>query len=229
VSTNGTQEEGGRFDLIYRHHGLKVIALVLAAALWFLVVGEKAAEESFTVQLGIKGIPENMLPIGDIQKNVEVRLSGPRGFINNISAKDISATIDIGEVSGGLKEGVNIFRVNPDNIRVPKGIEVVKVIPSSIDIRLEKVSKAILPVKVVTAGKSARGYYIEDIDVTPDKVVVIGKKDELSGIKSIKTGVVDVSGITKTTKYSALLDVSAKAIKSTEPALVEVTVFVKKR
>ena len=199
-----TDEKFGLHAMIYRHHGMKLIALVLAVALWYLVVGGKAVEEKFSVPLGIKGVPDNMVVASeDTKRTVEVKVTGARGFVNEISSSDIAATVDL----SAAKEGVNIFRLGHENVRVPRGVEVVKVVPSSMDIRVDKVTKFRLPVKVVYTGRPAKGYYIEKISVSPREVLVMGKTDDVKKLGGIKTGAVDISELKSAKKFNVLLDV----------------------
>lgn len=129
-------EGRGLRGLFLKNKRLKLLALVFSAALWFFVAGQSNTEVGFLVPLGLKGIPADLTVTGGPPSEIEVRVSGARQVISALSSSQIIAEIDL---SGGV-EGVNTYNILPDNIITPVGVEVTGIRPSSVEVRLEKLT-----------------------------------------------------------------------------------------
>src|SRR3989338_3335383 len=107
---------------------LKIVALVFAIALWFLVVGEKRTEVGFLIPLEFKNLPGDMIIAGEPLREVEVRVLGSKKILANLSPVQLTAALDLSTA----KEGINNFIISPRDIKVPKGVEVIKIHPASL-------------------------------------------------------------------------------------------------
>ncbi|MBI5598947.1 MAG: YbbR-like domain-containing protein [Deltaproteobacteria bacterium] len=130
----GHEAEGVLRGLVFRNLRLKILALVFSAALWFLVIGEKSSEVGLFVPLVVRGIPDDMMIADNADMDIEVRVTGPRSLMTNLSPSEIEAALDV----SGAKEGMNTYRISAGDIKTPGGIKVVRVRPSSVDIRIER-------------------------------------------------------------------------------------------
>jgi YbbR domain-containing protein len=202
--------------------GLKLLALAFATALWFLVVGEKEEEVGFIVPLGFKGIPGDMAMVSNPPGDVEVRVVGPRTFVNNLSPAKITADIDLTDSS----EGLNTFHLRPDNIKIPRGIEVTRIRPSSVVVWMEKLLTIKVPVEVRLKGKPGPGYRISVVTVEPREVEVSGITKEIEGLKKFNTLPVAIGGLNFSKSEAVLLEIPNMRFSSVEPDTVVVTVDV---
>ena len=143
---------------------LKVMALAFAIALWFFVAGQSKTEVGVLVPLSLKGVPRDMVMTSMPPGDIEVRVTGPRLFMANLSPAQISAELDL---SGGL-EGLNAYKIQSTDITTPMGIDVLRFRPNSIEVRLEKLSKTELPVRVRVVGRPAQGYRVAEVHSRPE-------------------------------------------------------------
>lgn len=210
----------GRRGGIFDNAALKVLALIFAIALWYLVVGEKSSEVGLMVQLGLKGMPKEMIVTKTPRLDVEVRVVGPSGFLDNLSPSEVAVELDL----GGAKPGVNTYRLDPANVKVPKGINVLTVRPSSVDITLERLANKQLTVKVKTRGVPAKGFKVKSINVEPSSVDVFGKKRATAGLKYVGTETLDITGLKASVVESIHLDLSKEGLSGAEPDTVVVRV-----
>ncbi|VAV84121.1 hypothetical protein MNBD_DELTA01-750 [hydrothermal vent metagenome] len=212
---------GGIFD----HAALKLLALIFAVALWYLVVGEKSSEVGLMAQLALKGMPKEMIVTKTPRLDVEVRVAGPGGFLDSLSPSDVEVALDL----GGAKPGVNTYRLEASNVNAPKGIRVLTIRPSSVDITLERLAKKVLAVKVKTRGVPAKGYKVKGVSVEPASVEVFGKKRVMGRFKVVSTETLDISGAKADIVESIHLDLSKKGLAGAEPDSVTVRVDIEKK
>jgi YbbR domain-containing protein len=173
---------------------LKLLAIFFSIALWFFVGGQRDAQVGFLMEVDLAGAPQDMVMVGERPGQVEVRLSGPQGFINNLSPSQVQIMLDV----GSAKEGKNTYRIESHDIIVPRGIEVVNVSPNSFDVRFERLIAVMLPVRVNFAGTPAMGYQAINLKAEPSDVKVFGNKTAVANIKRIYTRLVDIEGFDST-------------------------------
>lgn len=203
---------------------LKAVALIFALALWFFVAGQSRTEVGFLVPIGLKGMPNDMVMTSMPPEDIEVRVTGPRLFIANLSPAQIAAEIDL----SSAKEGLNAYRIKPTDIVTPMGVDVLRFRPNSIEVRLEKLSKAEVPVRARVTGKPAPGYRVAEVEVFPKSVVATGTRKELNGARVLHTRPVDVSGIDSSRSLSVPLDTSGTEFRSLSSERVEVKITIRK-
>ncbi|MCC6501562.1 MAG: YbbR-like domain-containing protein [Deltaproteobacteria bacterium] len=203
---------------------LKVMALAFAIALWFFVAGQSKTEVGVLVPLSLKGVPRDMVMTSMPPGDIEVRVTGPRLFMANLSPAQISAELDM---SGGL-EGLNAYKIQSTDITTPMGIDVLRFRPNSIEVRLEKLSKTELPVRVRVVGRPAQGYRVAEVQVVPKTVTAIATKRELKDIGAVFTKPLDVSGRDSSKSMSVELDTAGGALRGLSSGKVDVKVIIRR-
>ncbi len=204
---------------------LKIVALVFAIALWFLVVGEKRTEVGFLIPLEFKNLPGDMIIAGEPLHEIEVRVLGSKKILANLSPVQLTADLDLSTA----KEGINNFIISLRDVKVPKGVEVIKINPASLLIHIEPqiISKAIR-VKVKLTGSPARGISIKGISVKPDTVKIFGAQARLKDMEEIYTVPMDINGIRNDKTAAIAIHLNGTGLKRVEPDTVRVKVTVGK-
>lgn len=191
-------------NIILSNLRLKLLALAFASALWFFVAGQSKTEIGFLIPLGFKGVPKDMVMTGALPGEAEVRVSGPKLFINNLSPSQIMAELDL----SGAKEGLNSYRLTPGDVVTPMGIEVLRLRPNTVDVKMERLVRVTLPVRVRLNGRPASGYRVSSVHVTPKAVSASGVRKDMSDLGAIYTKPVDVTGLSSSAGLSVPLDIS---------------------
>ncbi len=203
---------------------LKLLAIAFATTLWFFVAGQSSTEVALFVPLGFKEIPSEMAVAGGPIEEIEVRVMGPRFFINNLTPSQLMAEVDL----SGATEGMNIIKVNNDDIVAPIGLTVLRVRPASVEVRLERLVKAELPVRPVITGRPADGFVITDATVYPKTVRVTGTRKGIGGVAFVRTRRVDVGGIESSGNFTVELDTDDAEYRSIDVDKVRVNITVRK-
>jgi YbbR domain-containing protein len=169
---------------------LKAASLFLAIALWFVIAGERSSERGLTAPLELQNFPKDYELTGDLIDSVEVRLRASPGIIHRLSPGDVSAQIDL----AGTSEGEHIVHLTPQAIRVPFGVEVVKVNPSIVTLNFERTLQRSVPVRPRLLGRPSPGYEVAEITSDPAEVRIAGPKSRVQEIESAYTEPVSVEG-----------------------------------
>ncbi len=166
-----------------RNLGLKVLALALAVAAWWFVAGESKVLVSFTIPLEIRDVPRGMTMTNKPERQVEVRLSGASSLLSGMRPSEISAAVDL---SGG-RTGRQIVTLGERAIKVPPGIRVQRVFPSSIEVILERTERRVVPVVPRIGGDPAVRRRVARVEVDPRTLEVEALPEEFSRIRAAYT------------------------------------------
>ncbi|PYQ03618.1 MAG: hypothetical protein DMF83_20625 [Acidobacteria bacterium] len=169
---------------------LKLVSLVLAVLLWFVIAGEKTSEMGLSVPVELQNFPKDLELTGDPVDTVEVRLRASPGIIQRLSPGDVSAHIDLVDA----REGERIVHLTPDSVRVPFGVTVVKISPSIITLNLERTLQKTVPVRPRLLGRPAPGYEVGEMTTEPAEVRISGPKSRVQEVESAYTEPVSVEG-----------------------------------
>jgi YbbR domain-containing protein len=163
--------------------GLKVVALVLAVAAWWFVAGESKVLVSFTIPLEIRNVPKDMTITNKAERQVEVRLSGPSSLLSGMRPSEISAAVDLG--AGHV--GRQYFTLDDRAVKVPPGIKVQRIYPSSIEVVLDRTERRMVPVAARIGGGAAVRKRVASVEIDPATVEVEALPEEFTRMPVIYT------------------------------------------
>src|SRR5215813_2106331 len=165
---------------ILNNWSLKVVSLILATLLWAAVSNQAASEIGLEVPLEYRNIPPQLEITGDMTNTVQVRLRGSSNVIKEITAKDVSTTIDLGKMVAGER----IVPLSPQNVQAPFGAEVIRVTPSSVRFYLEKtITKTVVVMPTIVGPPDP--YEVAKILVNPSTVEIEGPESRVNALSQI--------------------------------------------
>jgi len=174
----------------FRHAGLKVISLALAVALWMAVSGEEVVERGLRVPLELQQFPPGLELSGEPFTLVDVRVRGGSGTLSQVTASDVVATLDL----RAARPGRRLFQLTPENVRVPFGVEVVQVTPSSIAMVFEKSATRQIRIAPEIEGNPAPGFIVGAVTIDPKTIEVTGPASAVARATEAVTEAVSVAG-----------------------------------
>ncbi len=189
----------------------RVLALLIGLAIWGYVNSQGVMEMAFVVPIEYRDIGNNIIIESTLPQTATVRVRGSSWLINKIGPKDISVIVSFEDA----KEGLNKIRVR--NVNVPSGVEVVKVIPEYIEVKVKVISEKEVPV-IVLWHRKPRVPYI----YSPTTVILKAEESRLKRIKRVYTEPVDGVLLAKQKLIEARLRIPSWAISNTNKIVLEV-------
>jgi YbbR domain-containing protein len=173
--------------------GLKLLALLIAVALWLGVTGQNKP-----VTLRVSGVQLNFLqPNGleisnDPPGTVDVILTGSKDKLDRIGPRDLIANVDISD----QRVGERVIKLTLDRVKVDlqEDVKIQGFHPASVPIRLEPVVEVPIEVEVKFEGKLPEGYEITGVDVNPAKVRLRGPADRVNALHKVITETIWLDG-----------------------------------
>lgn len=187
---------------LHKNLPLKLISLVIAVFLWYMVTGKDYRYGDFNIPLELRGLPESLIltkTTADDHEvnNVTVRIRATETIIKALGERSMFLRMDISH----LGEGHHTVQINDDMVMGrPPGAEVAEIFPRVIELDVEPL--LIRPFVVVNPeilGKPAKNFDISLIRCDPPSVSVRGPKNLVEKIEKISTPQVNVDGMAATT------------------------------
>ena len=147
----------------FRHLGLKILSIVLAALIWLLVSGEQIVERALRIPLEFTNLPTELELVGDTPDLVDVRVRGSSGALSRVASGELVAVLDLRSARAGRR----LFHLASTDVRAPFGIEVVQISPSNIPVTLESSASKIVPVVPELDGDPRDGYVVGTVAASP--------------------------------------------------------------
>lgn len=177
---------------------LKIICLLLAIVLWFIIIGEQnpMSEGSYTVPVTVENLDSQYIT-SNVPKTLYVRLSGPRNTIINVGPADIKAYIDLSEAQEGEMDV-------PVHVEIPAGTELKKQSLTTTKITVDVYAVKEFKLTPHLTGKLDDPYFVSKMEIIPEKVVVSGARRL---INQVDKAVVDVPVASHNTDFSLMMPV----------------------
>lgn len=169
---------------------LKIISVIIAIIVWFIVVTSEQHEVSFYVPIKFSNEPQGVKGFTDTNL-ISVLVKGPKMTLKNLTFNDIRVVIDL----SNFKSGEYLYRIKPNDIILPSGISLIRVEPQDIKITIDKVVKKTVKVVPSFIGEVKNGYKIFGVSVTPNHVTAYGVGKKIKLIDSIETLPINISDL----------------------------------
>jgi hypothetical protein len=114
--------------------GLKLLALVMGAALLVVVRGERRVSYTFSVPLEAR-LPRGLEPAAPLPERLRVSVSGPWARLRSLEVDDVGpVTIDLSRTGPGVAS----WFVRPESVHLPAGVRVESLYPSQGTVELQR-------------------------------------------------------------------------------------------
>jgi YbbR domain-containing protein len=126
------------------------------------------------------------------------------------------------------KAGETVFYLTERNVRAPNHVEVIRISPRAIKVKLEPVITKRVEVVAEVVGKPAGGVVLKGVEVDPTTVTVEGAKSLVDQLHKVSTGPIDLNGAHKTFSQEVSLKLLGKEVRVVDRGVVVVRVILEK-
>jgi uncharacterized protein (TIGR00159 family) len=168
-----------------------IMCFLIVTGVWFTFTRGQTTFSSIKVPIEIIKKSPDIEIVNASPNNVKLTLSGPRVILRSVNVNDINLFVKVKEE----KPGTYVYDLTAKNLSLPPGINILKLNPSKITIKLDKIITKILPVQVNWVGKLNPDILIKKCTPIPAKVKLRGPESILSSISTVYTEPIKVDGI----------------------------------
>lgn len=173
-------------------------SLAVALAFWASLTVSQAEvlEKVITVPVEYTVTSPSLVLVGDKEKEVRLHLAGSKSALSSLSPSMISVKIDLFKAGAGKQS----FLISAENVRLPRDVQLVDVVPSSVDLTLAAIVEKELMVKPQLVGSLPGNLKLKAVEVRPDKIMaLVPSERHADEVDSVITTPIYLETVTKDT------------------------------
>ncbi len=211
---------------LLRNLGTKLLALAIAILVWFVFSAqrrERISERSYRIPLSVVNIPPQTLIASPLPAAVDVRVRGPFTPLRQLDPQKLEAVIDL----AGAPRGEKIYRFAPEDINVPRDVEVITISPPEVRILLDAAAEKSLPIIANVTGKAAAGFEAAEVLIEPHVARVFGPATAIARMTEVMTDPISIADRSTTLSVPATVRADAPGVRVREGQVATVTVRIR--
>ena len=177
----------------------KAVSVAIAIAVWLAVASEPELATIVSVPVEYRNYPSDLEISSDIVSTINVEARGPAGRLASLHDARVAAVIDFGSVKA---PGERTFTMTASSLNFPRGVELIRTIPSQLRFTFEQHLTRMLPVDVLLSGQLPAGLKVASIDIQPQELRVGGPQSHVMRAVKLVSDPVDVSHLTGSTRQT---------------------------
>jgi YbbR domain-containing protein len=165
---------------------LKVVSLVLALTVWFVVSAprrERVSERTFSAPLSLFGLHSELVITTPVPDSVNVRLRGRESDLRAISGQNLEVPVDLKWASQGEAK----ITLRPQAINVPPEVEVIAIEPTTMHFHIEEIRQKAVTIRPFLVGTAPPGYIVGTPTADPDHALISGPASQVRAVAEVAT------------------------------------------
>src|SRR5881409_1670545 len=156
---------------------LKILSVVIAFALWLVVVGSGKSQLATPAIVEYTGLGADLVLVGRPRDSVQVELEASRWAVARLTPGAVRARVSV----AGMHEGENVAALSPELVEAPPGVTVRRVTPNRLPVTLAAAVAKTLQVVPQIRGAPEPDHVIHRVTVEPSTVQVKGPRSTIEG------------------------------------------------
>jgi YbbR domain-containing protein len=171
-------------ELFFKNAGWKLFSLAAAVLLWIAVASEPELSTFISVPVEYKNLSADLDISSDIVESVILEVRGPSGELRDLpqSRRRYAVVLDITDIAPGR----HTFTIDDSDVRLPRGVRLVRTIPAQIRLSVEQTAVRTVPVEVRFAGHLPPDLEAQAI-LQPPALPIAGPASRVARVTSIAT------------------------------------------
>jgi YbbR domain-containing protein len=211
--------------LFFHNFALKVMSVLLATGLWFLISrDEQPAEVAVRAPIVFENVPSDLEVSSESIPEAQIRVRGPERIIRQLKANDVHAELDLSRV----KPQDHTFNLTAQQVRHPREVTVEQIVPSQIHLAFDTRLTREVEIHPRVTGNFASGDQIVKVQADPSRITIAGPRHHVERIESATTDLIDATGTLGTGVFTTNAYVSDPLVQIEQTPSIRVTVVVQK-
>jgi YbbR domain-containing protein len=204
---------------------LKLLALVLASAVWVVVSAprrERVREQTFPASVALVSVPRDVVITTPIPEAVDVRLRGRVSDMRQVASQRLEVPVDLSWMQSSAGEVEITLRTHA--INVDPSIEVVSIEPNKFRFRVEPLRQRAVPIRPFLAGDTPPGFIVGQPVAEPDRALISGPASQVLKLNEVATERIIMTGRTGTFVQNVAVVSDSPLVRVISPLTTAVTV-----
>ncbi len=207
---------------LFRDIGWKVASLFLALVVWALVSAEPEIETVLSVPVQYANRSPHLEVSSDYRESIKLELRGSSGRLRDLNNTKTAVVLDFSNVH---EAGERTFPVTWRNAGLPRGVQLVRAVPSELHFKFERSLTRTVPVQVRYSGLPGKAT-VSAATALPPEVTISGPESRVRAVNFATTDPLDLATITGDTVRTSAVYVTEPEVRLVGRPYVKVRVTV---
>jgi YbbR domain-containing protein len=204
---------------LVHHWELKLIAVLVAATVWFFVATSEQSQRALAAPVEYVGLRPDLVVVGGHPETVDVEVRAVRSVVARLGPETVRVRVDL----AGVEPGESVVQLTPADVQMPPGATVTRISPARLLLMVSAAATGTVTVVPEVRGEPAPGFAVQRVVVDPTTVRITGPRSTIESRGEVSTLPIDVSGSRRTVTQSVGLVLPAATYSRSERT-VRVTV-----
>lgn len=210
---------------VFHNFSLKLMSLLFAAALWFMISrDDRPAEVALRVPIVFENVPANLEISSESIPEALIRVRGPERVVRQLTPADVQAQLDL----AGSKPQERTFDLTAQQVHHPRDVSVIQVVPGQLRLSFDTRMTREVEVHPRVTGNFATGEQIVHIDADPSRITITGPRRHVEKIEAASTDPIDATGTLGSAVFTTNAYIADPLVQVADSTSVRVTVLVQK-
>lgn len=210
---------------VIHNFGLKLLSLMLATGMWFMISrDEQPSEVAVRAPIVFQNLPPQLEISSESIPETQIRVRGPERIIRQLKINEVQAELDL----AGAKTGERTFDLTAHQVRHPRDVEVVQIVPSQLHLAFDMRLTRQVAVHPRVTGVFATGEQIVKVDADPPQITITGPRHHVELVDAATTDPIDATGTLGTAVFTTNVYVPDPLIQVEQATSIRVTIVVEK-
>ena len=207
-----------------RNAGWKLLSLAAAVLLWIAVASEPEVSTFVSVRVEYKNLPAGVEVNSDAAESVILEVRGPSGELRGLpeTRRLYGVILDMGEIGPGQ----HTFTITGGNVRLPRGVQLVRSIPAQVRLNLEHSDTRRVPVEVRFAAGLPPHLQVVEAIAEPASLSITGPASRVARVAGVETDPIDLKLAAGVAEYHVNAYMNDPRVRFQGPASVRVKVTI---
>jgi YbbR domain-containing protein len=211
--------------LLLNNFGWKLLALIIAAGLWALVVGDTELAAGISVPIQFKNVPPDLEISSYLPEKVNLELRGPSRKMRPAELAGAVCLLDLSQVK---TPGERTFTLRTSQVNLPVGVQMVRAIPSQLQLHFEHRVSREVPVRLRLENGAPQGLRVADTTIRPDLVRIIGPESRVAQVDSVQTDPINLNSAGADTEFKVHVFANNPQVRLESASTVTVRIILAK-
>jgi YbbR domain-containing protein len=210
---------------VLHNFALKVLSLLLATGMWFLISrDEQPAEVAVRAPIVFQHVPGQLEISTEAIPEAQIRVRGPERIIRQLKGNEVQAEIDLANV----KAGDRTFDLTSQLVRHPREVSIGEIVPSQLHLSFDTRVTRQVEVHPRVTGVFATGEQIVQVHAEPASITITGPRHHVETIDAATTDPIDATGTLGSAVFTTNVYVTDPLVQVENATTIRVTVVVQK-
>lgn len=213
-------------NLFTHNIGWKLVSLLAAFVVWWSIGNDTDLATILSAPVQFREYPKNLEISSATVESIDIEARGPAGQLRDLRTARLSAIVDLSSVK---EAGERTFTLTGKEVKLPRGVELVRTIPAQLRFTFENRTSRELKVDIPLVGELPDGVTVVKIDILPPTLPITGPESRVRAARNALADPIDMSKIRADTQQQVAVYVAEPEVRFVVKPQVTVKIHVERK